>query len=41
MLVTEEARAWVLGMICLSPLAMAQNLVVNPGFETAGSFAPW
>jgi hypothetical protein len=31
----------VLGMICLSPLAMAQNLVVNPGFETAGSFAPW
>ena len=29
-----------LGMICLASMAMAQNLVQNPGFET-GSFAPW
>lgn len=28
------------GVICMASVAMAQNLVQNPGFET-GSFAPW
>ena len=35
-----KAFRFTLAIACLGPLAIAQNLVLNPGFET-GAFAPW